>query len=164
MVRCSTSAAAPAPGASAAGASHAGRTARTAGSRPAATHAGRCSTKGAPVGRAPGIRDLSIANAVPSTSPVRVHIARTGTTVGHVSSAGTAIGGARLLPICRPASVATRRLLSGLVLACICLPIRHGVASSSSAVLARSRPVRIWRAPTVLRIVLPVAIAAGGLS
>ena len=141
---------------------HAGRTARTAGSRSAATHAGRCTTKGAPVCRAPRVRDLPIANAVASTSPVRIHIACTATTVGHVSGAriGAAVG--RVSSASHATPIATRRLLSGLVLACVCLPISHGVASSSAAIFVGGRSVGIWRAPTVLRIVLPaVALAAG---
>jgi hypothetical protein len=159
-------------------ATHAGRTTRTAGACSAATHAGRCSTKRAPVRRTWGIRDLSIANAIPSTSSV-VRIATPGTTVGRisitsaaiasgtavgrVSIAGAAIAAAGLLSITHPSSVAACRLLSGLVLACIRLPICQRVASSSATVLASRRPVRIWCAPAVLRIVLPTAVTPGGL-
>jgi hypothetical protein len=51
-----------------------------------------------------------------------------------------------------------------LVLAGVCLSARHGIATSGTAVLVGRCFVRIWRATTVLGIVLPTVTAPGAVS
>ncbi len=91
-----------------------------------------------------------VANAV-STAAASTHVARA--PVAHVASART----------WRSIPEGTCLLLPAYVLPGVGLAILHRLATSGAAVLARSLPVAVGRASTVLRVVLPVTVAPGRL-